>query len=229
MKGKMILLLGLGMAVLLGGCGIIHLRGTVPYYEEETYTSTSVIKEVVLQDDDVPVQICNSDNGELYLSYYCAEDGSEQYKITEEGGILTAIKKTKTNQGIFIFGDQYSSDSYKQVKLTLFIPYDYEGDLSIQTIDGNIGIEDITIENLTINANDGDVSFNNTIVTQSLFCRTKDGNVKGILSGTDSEYTIETKTKDGNNSKNLKTGSDKTIDVITKDGVIDISFNDENK
>ena len=175
MKEKMIILLSLCVAVLLSGCGIFHFRGVVPNYEEEIYTSSSTIKEVVLQDEDVPVQICNSDNGELYLSYYNTDDGSEKYKITEEEGTLTVEKKAEINQGIFIFGDQYSSDSYKSVKLTLFIPYDYEGSLSIHTIDGNIEIKDVTIENLTIEINDGDVFLNNTTIRQKLACEVKDG------------------------------------------------------
>ncbi len=142
----------------------IHLRGTMPNYEEQIYTSSTTINEIVLQDEDVPVQICNSENGELYLSYYCADDGSEQYKIIEDAGVLTVTKESETNYGIFLFGDQYSSDSYKQVKLTLFIPFDYKENLSVQTLDGDIQIGQVTIADLEVNTKDGDVTFKNTAI-----------------------------------------------------------------
>lgn len=229
MKRNGILLLSLGFAVLLSGCEGVLLRGTIPDYKEETYITSSKVKDIVLQDEDVPVEICNSDNGKLYLSYYSADDGNEKYKIKESKGVLAVEKESKRNQGIFIFGDQYSSDSYKKVKLTLFLPNDYNGNLSIQTMDGNIVIEDITLKNLIINTNDGDVFFYDTTVTQSLSCKTKDGEVKGTLCGTESEYAVKTKSKNIDNRTNIKTGSNKSIDIITKDGLIDILFNSKNE
>ncbi len=196
MKRIRIFLLASGILFLLSGCGIFHLKGTVPDYEEETYTVSAKIENIVMQEEDVPVQICSSDHENLYLSYYSAEDGSEQYKITEEKGTLTVVKESKKNYGIFVFGDRYASDSYKKVKLTLFIPSSYEGDLSVQTADGDIVIGEVSIGKLTIETKDGDISFEDTAITQSLSCRTKDGNVKGKLAGKISEYNVTTKDGD---------------------------------
>lgn len=229
MKRINIFPLVLGIAFLLSGCGIFHIKGNVPNYEEETYIISTMIEDVVLQEEDVSVQICSSDNENLYLSYYCADDDSEQYEITEDKGTLLVTKESKNNYGIFLFGDQYTSDSYKDVKLTLFIPDNYEGDLSIQTLDGDIVIGDVVIEKLTINTKDGNVSFDDTTITQSLSCKTKDGNVKGKLGGKISECNFKTMTINGKNNFNSNIGGNKTIEITTKDGDIDILFDKESK
>lgn len=229
MRQKMILLSVIGIMLLLNGCGNFHLRGTVPNYEEETYTASSKIKNVVLQDDDISVQICQSNSDKLRLSYYSADDGSEQYKIKEDKGKMDIAKESEPNYGIFVFGDRYSSDSFKNVKLTLYLPHNYEGDLSIQTLDGDIIIGDVAIENLTINTNDGDVSFDNTAISQSLCCKTKDGNITGELSGKISEYPHEMKTISGTNNLVSNIDGNKAIEVTTKDGDLDISFNKDNR
>lgn len=225
MKNRIVLLAAVGMSILLNGCGIFHLRGTIPNYEEQIYTPSTSVRKVILQDEDVLVRICNSETKELYLSYYDADDGSERYEIIEDGEILTVAKEAKVNQGIFIFGDQYSSDSYKEVKLTLFIPNDYQGDVSVRTKDGDIEIGDVTVDHLKVVTKDGDVFLNNTTVTQNLSCSTKDGNVEGILNGNESQYNINIRTKSGNGKTNSNTSNEKAIDITTKDGDVGIAFN----
>lgn len=212
--------------LFLGGCGAVHLRGTVPDYKEEVYTASAEIMDIVIQEEDVPVQIFPSDNGELYVSYYDADDGSETYKITEVDGELTVTKQSESNFGIFIFGDQYSSDSYKRVKLTVFLPEDYRGGVSVQTMDGDILIGEITAVDFTIRTNDGDVSFDRTTIKNSLNCRTKDGDVGGTFAGSISDYSFKANGKTERHDVNTDADSYKRIDVTTGDGDIHISFDD---
>lgn len=228
MKKKILLCMCLGITTCLSGCSVVQLRGTVPEYKQETYTSSGNISSIVLCDTDIPIEICNSTNDEISLSYYNADDNSEIYEIEEAGGILTVIKKSEPNYGIFIFGDQYNSDSYADVMLKLYIPDNYMGDLSVESLDGDIKIENVTIDTLSVDTNDGNVLLSGITITQSLFCKTKDGDVKAILNGIESEYNLKIKVNEWNNNANSSDDNGKMVNIDTDDGKIDVSFNTNN-
>ena len=223
MKKKIALFMCLSITTCLAGCSIVQLRGTVPEYKQETYTSSGNISSIVLCDTDVPIEICNSNNDEIVLCYYNADHKSEIYVIEEADGILTVDKKSEPNYGIFIFGDQYNSDSYADVMLKMYIPNNYMGDLSVESLDGNITIKNITIDTLSVDTNDGDVLLSGITITRYLFCKTKDGDVKAILNGVESEYNLKIKTNESNNT-NSSDDNGKKVNIDTDDGKIDVSF-----
>ena len=97
-------------------------------------------------------------------------------------------------------------------------------DITITTNNGNIAFGSATINHLQINTLDGNISFDNTAIMQELACETKNGNVIGTFSGNMADYSIVTETVGGNSNLNSKVGGDKTISISTQDGDIDISF-----
>lgn len=245
MKKLIAFLTLLSTICLFCGCSDIHLRGTVPHYEENVYSASDKIKSVRIDEKDTPIQIINSDSKTVCVTYYRADDGSEDYEITEENGELTITKQSQPNNGIFILGDRYEDDSYKNVKLVLSLPDNYTGNLSIETLDGDINIGNVDIQDMTVNTNngnivienaiinhlqintlDGNISFDNTDITQELDCETKGGDVTGTFRGNMAEYSIITETTGGNRNLNSNIGGDKIIDITTKDGDIDISFDE---
>lgn len=222
------ILLVLLSTITLSGCGIFHWKGKIPDYEEQSYhcLSSSEIHDIVIDNHDVLIEVCNSENEEIYFSYYLADDKSNLYKIAEKDGKLSVKNKCKPNYGIFIFGDEYTSDSYKDVKLKLFIPYDYDGKLSLKTLEGNINIYDILVGNLEIETQDGDVIFKDTEIKERLYCHTQDGDIEGTLKGKLSEYNFKTVSSDGESNINSSSKGNKTVDLITKDGDIHVSFHE---
>lgn len=98
-------------------------------YEEQAYNciDSSQITNIVIDNDDIPVKIHSFQNGNIYFSYYLANDKSNQYEIVEKDGVLNILNSVKQNYGIFILGDDYSSDSYKKIKPEIFVPHDYSG------------------------------------------------------------------------------------------------------
>ncbi|WP_162610540.1 DUF4097 family beta strand repeat-containing protein [Blautia sp. An249] len=243
MKKTIAFLLVLSAISLFCGCGNIHLRGTVPHYEENIYSASDKVETITIAEKDTPIQIINSNSKLVSVTYYRADDESEYYEITEENGELTIAKQSQPNNGIFILGDRYEDDSYKNVKLVLSLPDNYTGNLFIETMDGdinigNVDVQDTTVttndgdivvgnavfEHLQIDTDDGDVSFNRTAIMQELDCKTKDGDVTGTFSGEMTDYSIITKTTGGNSNINSNIGGDKAIEITTKDGDIDILF-----
>lgn len=227
-KAYFTILLALLTAAVLGGCGNFHWRGKIAEYEEQLYTcsESTEIHDIVIDNNDVPVEIYNSPNEEMYFSYYLADDESNRYEIEEKDGGLKVSNICEQNYGIFVFGDDYTSKSYENVKLQLFIPCGYLGSLSIKTLDGNICIHDIMAENIEIETSDGNVLFEGTDVHESLYCKTQDGNIKGILAGLRSEYNFKMKSSNGESSINSSAKSNKTIEIVTDDGDIEVSFSE---
>lgn len=185
--------------ITLSGCGIFHWKGKIPDYEEQSYhcLSSSEIHDIVIDNYDVLIEVCNSENEEIYFSYYLADDKSNLYKIAEKDG-----------------------------KLKLFIPYDYDGKLSLKTLEGNINIYDIPVGNLEIETQDGDVIFKDTEIKERLYCHTQDGDIEGTLKGKLSEYNFKTVSSDGESNINSNNKGNKTVELITKDGDIHVSFHE---
>lgn len=225
MRRIFILFLGLGITLLLGGCGSFYWKGNIPNYEEELYTPSSTeITEIIIKDEDIPVIIRNSDGDNLYISYYCADNEEEYYEIIDEKGTIAITKVSEPNFGIFVFGDIYSSDSYKDIKLTVYVPKDYTGNISIETLDGNICIGDVIVNDLTVKTKDGNVELVNTLIKHRLYCITKGGNVQGIIRGKRSEFSLNTAIRE--NNIDFITDKDKEVEVITENGSIDITFDE---
>lgn len=218
------ILLVLLFITVLSGCGFFHWRGRTPDYEKHSYNckNSLEIRDIVVDNDDVPVEVCNSEDNEIYFTYYLADDQSNQYEIGEKDGVLNIQNKSKPNYGIFIFGDETTSDSYKNVKLKLFIPCDYSGGLSVKTLDGDIRLHDISVKSLNIATNDGNILFEDTNIKGHMYCKTRDGDIQGTLAGASSEYSLITKSSD--NDSNINFGK-KIIELVTEDGNINISFN----
>lgn len=222
-------LLALLSVMTLNGCGIFHLRGEIPDYEKQSYScrDSSQIKSIVVDNNDIPVEIRNSENDDIYFLYYLANDESNQYEIVEDRGVLNVLNKCKPNYGIYILGDKCSSDSYKDVKLEIFIPCAYSGSLFVKTLDENISVYDISIKNLEIETRDGDVFFENTDITERLYCKTEDGDIKGTLAGKLSEYSLKTKSSD--NERDIASGAapNKSVEFKTDDGNVTVSFSEK--
>lgn len=225
---KKICVFTVSLMLFLTGCTSFHWRGKNPDYTEKTFIADKPekIKNIYLEEEDTPVEILVSEDDNIHVTYFDADDESEIYDITEDKGAVEIRKKSKSNFGIFIFGDESLSDDYKKVKLKLYLPHDYPGNADVKTLDGNITVDRVHVEALTINTNDGDISLNLPVIGVSLSCNTKDGNVDGILDGQMEDFTYTAVTDDGRSNLNSGGSGNKKIKIKTKDGDIDLSFSD---
>lgn len=223
---KKIVILTSVLMLLLTGCSSFHWRGKISDYTKKSFTANEPekIKNIYLEDEDTPVELLVSQDDNIHITYFDADDESETYDVTEDNESIKITKKSKSNFGIFVFGDETLSDDYKKIILKLYLPRDYAGSADVKTTGGNITVERIHVEILTINTNDGDISFHFPVIGVSLSCSTKDGNVEGVLDGQMEEFTYMVSADDG--SSNLNTGGfgSKKIEINTKDGDINLSF-----
>ena len=200
MKKKVVFFTILTTLICLDGCGI-YWKGRTPEYEKFRYTCSDspAIHSITIEETEVPVRICTSENDKIYFHYYLPDDDSSRYEIGEEKGTLSVKNITRPNMGIFIAGDQADSESYKEVKFELFLPEDFDGRLELSTSDSDIWTGAVALEEMKAESYDGDIIFENTVIKEGLNVSTRYGDIRGTLAGdpADSSLEMELSAKDG--------------------------------
>lgn len=159
-------------------------------YERFTHTieNPSAIKSIVLADADVPVEVLSSEDESMHAIYF--ESDKEQYDIEVDGDTLYIRKRLPFMATLFMFHRRPHD-----VKLTMYLPVGYDGDLNIATADGDIRVFGVTMSDVTIKTADGDIAVNRSHIGESAICKTLDGD---ITIGSITAAEVSLKTTDGN-------------------------------
>lgn len=179
---SLILLLSLGMTVFSGGAA--HASSN---YEEQSYAveNPSSITAIRLTEVDVPVEVLSSGDDSMHVSYYTSE--YEKYEIEVHDSTLHITKKISFHWFI-------SVEPPEEVKLTLYLPVNYAGDMEATAADGNIHIGEVPFSRLSVKTGDGGISISKTQIAEDVICETLDGDIKiDGVSATD----MKLKTMDG--------------------------------
>lgn len=141
-------------------------------YQQHMYAAEnpSAIHTIILADADVPVEILASADGSLQATYY--ESEKEQYDIDEADGTLTIRKRLSFRIGLFL-----PRRREPHIKLTLRLPADYAGDLSVTTADGPIAIHGVCVGALTAKTADGPIHVTQTHIAESAAITATDGSI----------------------------------------------------
>lgn len=155
-------------------------------YEQFTYTveNPSGIKSIVLMDADVPVEVLPSGGSSMHATYF--ESDKEKYDIEVDGDTLYIRKKIRFAIGFFMF-----RNSPDDVKLTMYLPDGYQGDISVATADGDVRVYGVSASAMQVKTADGDIAVNRTHINGGASCKTIDGDIS-IGSITASEVSLKT-------------------------------------
>lgn len=180
-------------------------------YEKKTYRvdNPAVIKSVVLMDVDVAVEALSSGDGSMYATYYISD--KEKYDIEVDDGTLYIRKKLRPLFAFLTF--RRAPD---EIKLTIYLPAGYDGELSITTVDGGIGVDGIAAASMAVKTTDGYIAVARSHFTGGITCKTLDGNISAS-SVTATEAML--KTADGDILLNRPIISDR-LSCRTTDGNI---------
>lgn len=150
------------------------------------------IKSVVLSDVDVSVEVLSSGDGSMYATYFTSD--REKYDIEVEDGTLYIKKRVRILAGFLAF-----LDALKGVKLTMYLPDEYAGELRVTTVDGDITVRGVTVSSLAVKTTDGDITVSRMHIDGSLECKTLDGDIavggitaaEALLKTTDGDITLD--------------------------------------
>lgn len=121
------------------------------------------------------VDIYGVDEQEITIIYHDKRTNGD-YTITNDGGIVNII----------------SSSNKHHDKLEIHIPYDYVLDINITVTEGDVNIEDMFINNLNVDVENGSVEVNYVDINYSSIIKTINGSVEIVDSNIKDNITIQT-------------------------------------
>ena len=122
-----------------------------------------------LTEVDVPVEILPSGDESMHVEYYTSEH--EKYEIDVHDNMLHIAKKISFSWFI-------SWETPDKVKLTLYLPAGYAGDLEATAADGDIHIGNVPLSRLSVKTGDGDIFMRKTQIAGDATCKTFDGDIR---------------------------------------------------
>ena len=161
------------VAMLVAGFDFSRFRLGAPK-EEKTLTRVGAdIHSIVIDDALNGIRVIPSPDGEIHLSYF--ENNLETYEVKEVDGTLRlqAHSRWYLKWGINSLFREYT-------EVTLSVPTDYVGDLSLWTTNGSIQISDIRIDGgMDMSTTNGGFEFSRVSVSGSWKATTRNGGIIG--------------------------------------------------
>ncbi|MCI9575871.1 MAG: DUF4097 domain-containing protein [Clostridiales bacterium] len=214
----------LGASLLVGiftvfacACSANQTSGEIK--AEQYSVPASDISEINISVRDRSIILTSSEDDQIHLFY--SQNEKEFYQIGVENQILTM--QASSDKGVLDYiGD--SSANMREIKLQ--IPDSITCNLAITTTNNNVVLPKMTLNgNISLDVNNGDISLNQFLGEGNITLHTKNGNITGTLTGSAEDFTIQSEARKGNSSlPESQAGGNKTLNVTTNNGDIDLSF-----
>ena len=172
MKKQTIISLGLiGIGIILIGISSTFFKGDFSVYnsknisyEEKTYECSSKITSIEVDESSNSIIVTAGNKDYPYIEYMERANYLE-YEISEEKGVLSVKRKRDIRNNIS-FGIDFTDTSFH-----VYLPKDYNGDLSVSTSSGSINLSEINAKNIDLNSSSGSIHSEdingNTILSHS--------------------------------------------------------------
>ena len=153
----------------------------------------------------------------IHITY--TENEYETFTITEDSTV--SIKHTRN----YRWYDYIIMININQPKITVALPDNYAGDVSVLNNNGEIYIGSINaLGNYYCNTHNGKISISN-LDSQSIDFKTNNGDIVGDITGSFQDYKIDGKTKNGHSNLPSETfAGNRRLKAETNNGDIEIRF-----
>ena len=246
MKKIVLGLILIGAALVCISSMFVHNR-----MSNETFTTTKPVRELVVDDRNMPVDIVGVSGNRTRINYKKSRD--IKYNIKQTNNTLTLERKRSIgfNFDFFNFGNS-------SPRVTIEVPKAKLKDLQVETSNGKLSTENLALDNLNLetsnskmiinddgsfetsnskmdlsdlNFNEGEFQTSNGKINlmnvkpkESLSLETSNSEVNGTIIGNKEDFSITSKTSNAsNNLGNQKNGS-KELEVRTSNADIEIAF-----
>lgn len=168
--GGVLLVVGvLVLVVCFVTTGLQPGRFTLMKYEHKNYTTQGNVDSVVLNDRNAHVVLGVSSDENIHVAY--CENEKETYRITEQGGLV--IQK------------EYHYKWYDALRwngetpvVTILLPSNFTGNVSVDSGNGKIEAEDISLNNLHVTTSNGQIKLRTISAKGEIEAKTSNGKVE---------------------------------------------------
>ena len=190
-------------------------------FREKVYTAdASQVQAIRIDVRDRKVEIEPSDSEDIAIIY--CESSKEGYDLSVSDSTLVMAYRSDREWTDFIG----SKTSEENRIIRLRIPQSALSSLSIATTNEDVTLPALTLTgSLSIDVNNGNISFEKLDVGSAIELKAKDGDVSGTIVGGYDDFTITTSVKKGESNLPEQMGSgEKTLNVSANNGDIQIQM-----
>lgn len=166
-----------------------------------------------------------SEDDQIHISYF--ENSQETYDITvSDEQVLTMTSASNKDWTDYIGG----KPSAENRKILLQIPDALLDTLTLSTTNEDISLPALAItKSINISSNGGNITFGNLEVGSAIYLTVKNGDISGAVVGSYDDFAIQTEIKKGeSNLPDNKDGGEKTLNVSSNNGDVNITFVSES-
>ena len=166
-----------------------------------------------------------SEDDQIHISYF--ENSQETYDITvSDEQVLTMTSASNKDWTDYIGG----KPSAENRKILLQIPDALLDTLTLSTTNEDISLPALAItKSINISSNGGNITFGNLEVGSAIYLTVKNGDISGTVVGSYDDFAIQTEIKKGDsNLPDNKDGGEKTLNVSSNNGDVNITFVSES-
>ena len=166
-----------------------------------------------------------SEDDQIHISYF--ENSQETYDITvSDEQVLTMTSASNKDWTDYIGG----KPSAENRKILLQIPDALLDTLTLSTTNEDISLPALAItKSINISSNGGNITFENLEVGSAIYLTVKNGDISGTVVGSYDDFAIQTEIKKGeSNLPDNKDGGEKTLNVSSNNGDVNITFVSES-
>ena len=166
-----------------------------------------------------------SEDDQIHISYF--ENSQETYDITvSDEQVLTMTSASNKDWTDYIGG----KPSAENRKILLQIPDALLDTLTLSTTNEDISLPALSItKSINISSNGGNITFGNLEVGSAIYLTVKNGDISGTVVGSYDDFAIQTEIKKGeSNLPDNKDGGEKTLNVSSNNGDVNITFVSES-
>ena len=217
-------ILSLVLCFILGSFILSGCSNSSEPFEEKSYTSDRPINEINLDVRDREIEVSLSEDEQVHIQYY--ENSKEYYEISvSDENVLTMASASDKKWTDYIGG----KPSVENRKISLRIPDALLDALTLSTTNEDITLSALAVTgSIHISSNGGNIAFGNLDVGSALTLNVKNGDISGAIVGSYDDFAIQSEIKKGeSNLPDNKDGGEKTLNVSSNNGDVDIEFVNE--
>lgn len=157
---------------------------TMPEYKNVNKEIVS-IKDINLDDKNIPVLINKSIDNNIHLSYY--ENDREYYEFNENESTVT-INKVKN----YKWYDYLFNINFQSTKFVISLPESYYANIDIKTSNSRIELDSVAANNIALKTSHGRITIKNVTAQNSLSAVTSNARVTLDNAYAVNDFMIET-------------------------------------
>lgn len=215
------------MCLVLGSFTLACCSNNNEAFAQKEYTADiTQIEGISIDVRDRQIEVSVSEDEQIRIAYF--ENSKEAYDIT----VSNENVLTMTNAGNIDWTDYIGGKpSAENRKISVQIPDTLLDILMLFTTNEDISLSVLTITgSINISSNGGNINFGNLDVGDALFLTVKSGDISGTVVASYDNFTIQTDIRKGeNNLTDNKADGEKTLNVSSNNGDVDIEFNNHSE